>query len=123
MSFEPFPVWIPRCDGDTTHGQCTTRLYLTVDEDGDTVPDHDDAEQRHPVLYTRPASDQAAREDLQACGWLALPGDRFLCPRHVAELEYLARAEIDGLPLPAAGVSDPVPGVDDRPHDWPWGAS
>jgi hypothetical protein len=52
-----------------------------------------------PTLFDQPELAAAERAALRYRGWLPLRDGRVLCPRHVAGLEHLARAAVDGLPF------------------------
>jgi hypothetical protein len=95
MSFEPVTRWTIRCDGDTTRGQCTRRFVY-----GDN-PDDSDAALTvwSPTVYDEPTLHACVAADLRCSGWLVGRDGRLLCPRHLAALEHLARAAVDGLPF------------------------
>lgn len=96
MSFEPITRWVLRCDGATTSGQCAEQLWWT-----DHDEDEDDGQPRRWLaVLDEPALPADWKRPLRDMGWLHTAG-RVLCPRHVAALEYLARAELDGLPFPS----------------------
>lgn len=113
MSFEPITRWVLRCDGATTRGQCPEQLWWTDhegpddhdDEDEDEDFDGDDPDQpcRWIAVLDEPALPADWKRPLRDRGWLHTAG-RVLCPRHVAALEYLAHAELDGLPFPTGVV-------------------
>lgn len=117
MSFAAITRWALRCDGPTTRGQCGEVLRFNAHPDAfyeypppDPDPDPDDedaaAVEWREVLFDQPVLDVEARRELRAAGWHAARDGRLLCPAHVAALEYLARAEIDGLPFPTTSSSD-----------------
>lgn len=112
MTFEPVTRWTVRCDGDTTHGQCLDHHLYPDDEDWDG-----DSERQYPdelgngagawvlTLFDAPELTDVDRRGLRLSGWLPLRDGRVLCPRHVASLEYLAHAAVDGLPFDDEGVA------------------
>lgn len=93
MSFEPVTRWAIRCDDQTNTGQCPQRLVYTEDPDDPPVV-------WNLALLDRADLDDDTRTLLRVLGWLVAPDGRVLCPRHVAALEYLAAAALDGLPFP-----------------------
>jgi hypothetical protein len=95
MSFEPITRWALRCDGTTTRGQCDHRL---VDCHPDDDPDSP-LTVWAPNLFDQPELTRPDATDLRYRGWLVLRDGRVLCPAHVAGLEHLARAAVDGLPF------------------------
>lgn len=100
MSFEPVTQWALRCDGDTTRGQCTQQFVYPVGTDDWDEAEESEATVWRPFLYDGPELDEHDRRDLHVAGWLLARDGRALCPRHVAGLEHLARAAVDGLPFP-----------------------
>lgn len=89
MSFEPVTMYVLRCDGETTTGQCRETLH---------VPDEEDWDQKTQALFYKPElPENWVRHTLPALGWQV--GHRVLCPDHVKALEYMAAAELDGLPF------------------------
>ena len=102
MSFEPITRWTLRCDGTTSRGRCEQRATYEPD------PEYDPDPEPTPIVFGQPQLDDDERRWLLEDGWLPLPDGRVLCPAHVAALEYLAWAAVDGLPF-----DDPTP--PDRP--------
>lgn len=96
MSFQPVCRWVLRCDGTTTRGRCPRR-WDAVDPTDQGDPDAGGG--WSPVPFDRPRLDPDDRGWLAATGWLLLRDGRVLCPAHIAALEFLARAALDGLPL------------------------
>jgi hypothetical protein len=111
MSFEPITRWMLRCDGQVGNGQC---LQQWVYDSGDPErpvyaggPESDDVEDGRvivPVVFDEPALSEQDREELHYAGWLLARDGHLLCPRHVAGLEYLAAAAVDGLPFDELAV-------------------
>lgn len=96
MAWQPVSYWSPRCDGQTTAGQCTALMYdhtpcsFAIDKHGDVVAT--------PFLMDRPNLPLQA-DAVEACGWLLTRDERLLCPDHVRALEKEAQAAMDGLPF------------------------
>ncbi len=99
MSWQPVSYWALRCDGEVSHGrQCTAVVYddpnchlAPVGWTGDGNPE------QLPTMYTsKPYMPHPGW--LQQLGWLHT-GNRVLCPDHVQALEFMAEAEMTGLPF------------------------
>lgn len=104
MSWQQVTYWALRCDGDTTHGQCDAVVFdnptchlAPVGWTGDG-----DREQLPTMWVSKPYMPHPGW--LDQLGWLHT-GDRVLCPEHVAALEFLAEAEMTGLPFEEAEAS------------------
>lgn len=94
MSFHPVTMYQFRCDGDTTTGTCENLLmvhYEPDDEDSDLVP----------ATVPSPSID-GYRSSFRYYGWLIARDDRILCPQHIAAMETMAAAAMDGLPFDEA---------------------
>jgi hypothetical protein len=111
MSFEPVTRWVLRCDGTTTYGQCDQRAMTCHPDD-----DPNDPASWYPALYDKTYLDDRDRTYLHWAHWLVLPDGRVLCPRHIAALEHLAWAALDGLPFD--DLRD-QPDPSDHGREWP----
>jgi hypothetical protein len=86
MSFEPITYWKFRCDGDTTRGQCTEVYSYFPDEE----------DELEVAINDKPELGMW-KETLERDGWTAT--GRLLCPRHVASVERMLLANLEGLPF------------------------
>lgn len=99
MSWQAMTWQVLRCDGDVPHGQCPRVLYDT-DADPAISPFAWGPDGQHvvlPILFTDADTDVNPRA-LQEQGWMRTR-TRVLCPDHVAALEHMAEAEMEGLPF------------------------
>jgi hypothetical protein len=97
VSFHPVTMYQFRCDGPTTRGQCPTVLMVHEDCDEEDSP-------LLPVATATPSL-EGYRPWFKQCGWLLTRTDRLLCPEHVASMEYMVRADLEGLPFEEAGAA------------------
>jgi hypothetical protein len=84
-------LWTVRCDGDTSRGQCE-RVYEYPSTVAGVV---------EMALLDDPAVGPQHISEIESAGWLTAGkgSQRHLCPRHVASVERMLLANLEGLPF------------------------